>query len=315
MGNDIAIARKNGYNAETPGVPKFIISSERIINVMLRRFGLGLFVVVAALSFFALPSFERSEVAGQASLALQTPSFVRSVAAAEGEIGVDQVLANDIQREAGLALYVKAPTTINLTNSSLRGLFRTIEDSTATYIRGSISPLNDYAEYADTKAFIHSDGWIVVFEPKEKPASASVDWRNYSGGTSVGTKLELVLQRIAGVTGANAQSANYYHFQFPNATKLMLIGDYGGYDDFTVTLSNEFVYDQISWNHAALGCCWHQLQLNGSQISQVSEGEAWGTLTTGQLALATPQTFALARNGNRPTDGSAVLVLIYRENQ
>ncbi|NCC32529.1 MAG: hypothetical protein EOM24_10990 [Chloroflexia bacterium] len=180
-------------------------------------------------------------------------------------------------------------------------------------IRGSISPLNDYAEYADAKAFIHSDGWIVVYDPKEKPASASVDWRNYSGGTSVSTKLELVLQRIAGVTGANAQSANYYHFQFPNATKLMLIGDYGqGFDEFTVTLSDQFVYDQISWNHAYIsGCCSHRLRLNGTQISGLSSfGESWGTLTTGQLALATPQTFSIG-----DVTGSAVLVLIYRESQ
>ncbi|MBP1464368.1 hypothetical protein EYB53_001485 [Candidatus Chloroploca sp. M-50] len=282
---------------------------------MLRRFGLGLFAVVVALSFFALPLFEPGEVAGQATLALQTPSFVRSAAAAEGQVGLDQVLANDIQREAGLALYVKAPTTINLTNSSLRGLFRTIEDATDTYIRGSISPLNDYAEYADAKAFIHSDGWIVVYDPKEKPASASVDWRNYSGGTSVGTKLELVLQRIAGVTGANAQSANYYHFQFPNATKLMLIGDYGqGSDEFTVTLSDQFIYDQISWNLSHVsGCCSNTFRLNGTVISTIDNRfnpEDWGTLTTGQLALGTPQTFSIGT-----TTGSAVLVLIYRESQ
>jgi hypothetical protein len=235
-------------------------------------------------------------------IALQAPAFV-GVAAAEGEA----VLAG-IADEAGIAAYFDKGQAITL--SSVRGLFRTIEVETATYLLGSMqatgSGLTAYPESEDPHVYVNTNGWVMAYYLSADPAGKIVDVYNYAGG-AINTKLELVLNRVA-----PGYTPTFYDFRYPTATKLLLVVDQasGADDSFTVNLPSTFPnYYERSW---ALEGYYTTLELNGSAIgSTANYNNTYGTLTPAQLG--TDQTHTVLVNYASGTAATGALAVIYRD--
>ncbi len=80
-------------------------------------------------------------------------------------------------------------------------------------------------------------------------ASNIIDWVNYSPGNIAITKLELGLATMCSMLGIALTNVAYYHFHYPMADKLMLIGDS---DSFEITIPADFALYETSYS---IGCC------------------------------------------------------------
>lgn len=214
---------------------------------------------------------------------LQAPPFVSMAYAQEA---APQGIAA-IQDEAGIAAYFDKGQPIML--SSVRGLFRTIEVETATYILGSMEAsgqgLAGYKESEDPHVYVNTSGWVMAYYLNTDPVSKIVDVYNYAGG-AINTKLEMTLNRVA-----PGYTPTFYDFRYPNATKLLLVAEQalGGDNSFTVNLPSTFPdYFERSW---VLGDgYWNEtFSLNGTVIGLTGNPTVnnlvYGALTPAQLGV------------------------------
>ncbi|NJN97530.1 MAG: hypothetical protein HC875_27340 [Anaerolineales bacterium] len=175
-------------------------------------------------------------------IALQPPSFV-GLAQAQG------IPLQSIVNEAGIAAYFSAGNAINLNN--VRSLYRTLEADTAQYLLGSIS-VPGYDEGHDVHVYISSNspGWVLAYYHKTEPTAKIFDWLYYDTNGQIKTKLGQVLERVTGQLGVSP-TVQYYHFNYPNANKLMLIAetrtDHGS-DSFQVNLPGNLIHSEQSWS-------------------------------------------------------------------
>ena len=208
--------------------------------------------VLAAVLFLASGSLARPDPVSKGhAFSLQAPP-IGSVARAD-----ESAVASQIEDEAGISAYWQAPPPILLEYA--RDAFRTIEAETADYILGSV-PVPDNPESEDVHVYVHRDGWILAYYTVVEPAVKILDWPGYhnSGHTDFTTKLESAIAVVASAAGISpVGSASYYDFRFPDATDLVLVGDwvcgndYGQADTFQVRLPNGLNYYERSWSLGA----------------------------------------------------------------
>lgn len=167
-----------------------------------------------------------------------------------------------LEEEAGMSIYMKATTTIDL--SKAREVYKNIEKETSEYIVSSMS-LPDLPETDDVHCFVHVTGWIVVYYLKSEPIGKIIDWSYYTGGVLTKTKLQVGLEKMALALGLSATDFKYYHFQYPYAEKwTVIIGTQSSYgsDSFKIKIPSTFTIYERSWTH----------------------NNAYGTLTGAQLS-------------------------------
>lgn len=215
-------------------------------------------------------------------ISLQAPPFVfGNVAYAQGNP------TQSIVDEAGISAYFQSPGAIDL--SDVRGLYRTIETDTNDYIIGSIA-VPGYGETHDVHAYIHVDGWVLVYYLNDEPVGKIFDTINYTGG-AIQTKSELVLGEIANAIGIGGNfTPIYYDFRYPDATNLLIVADYTpsyATDEFTMKLPDTYTYTERSWAFSGL----NSLQLNGITIA--SNTTFWGTFTSTELGTNQTHTIKL----------------------
>jgi len=183
----------------------------------------------------------------------------------------------------------------------VKSLYRTIETQTSQYIIGSI-PVQNYLESDDVHVYVHVDGWVLAYYLKADPTGKIFDWKSYTGGATIPTKLEKILSDVASAVGAPAPTITFYHFQYPNASNMMLIAeDTANGNDFTVQLPSSYAYYERSWSIRS--CCGVEFQLDGTTVGN-DIGGGYGTLSASQLAPDVTHTIAVNGNG--------CLALIYR---
>jgi hypothetical protein len=253
--------------------------------------GAALFLVVLGLVFFQ-PA--RPVQAGSA-LPLKAPPFQ---AAASPQ---DAAALAAIADEAGIAAYFQSSGPITL--ASVRDRFRTIEAETGDYIIGSID-VQDYRERFDVHAYVHRDGWFMVYYLKADPAAKIVDLMAYSGGTAVNTIFDTVLTTLAAEAGVTFGGATFWHFQYPNANRLtIIVEDFADGNEFTVKLPAGPVFSEISWS--VKGDVW---RLDENNLDDSGEPVAYGTLTPPQMVAGPTYTVAVGSWH----DHSGSLVMVYR---
>ena len=93
-------------------------------------------------------------------ITLAPPSFLLT-ADAEGK-----AINSFLEDEAGISVYFKAPTTINL--SLARKKYRTIEVETPDYIIGSV-PVGNNPESEDVHVYTNRNGWMVAYYLAPEP--------------------------------------------------------------------------------------------------------------------------------------------------
>jgi hypothetical protein len=199
-----------------------------------------------------------------------------------------------LDEEAGMSLYVNIGRSIDL--AVAKTVYRTIEKETSNYTVGSIA-LPGLSENEDVHCFVHKDGWIVTYYLKGEPISKIVDWNLWSGDKLTKNKLQVGLEQMTNALGVVVTSVKYYHFQYPNANKCMLIIETlvtVGEDSFNITIPSESAVYERSWSHYAGdtttywgGPTESYFKIDGNTIDSIS-GDSnpvtkYGTLTVAQL--------------------------------
>ena len=267
----------------------------------------GLLVVVLAVAIGVFRDVASSQAQPDGTISLQSPSFL-SVAHAE-ENAIDSFTDD----EAGIAAYFDAGMPINL--NDVDQLYRTIEAQTSTYILGSVA-LTDYDENHDVHMYISTDGWVMAYYRDNEPTSKIYDWKHYDGGANLPTKLDLGLDIVAAEIGAIA-TPSYYHFNYPNATDMMLIAewiDFWGTDSFEINIPSGFSYYERSWS-LAKNSGRVIYYLDGAEISSTDNNNNWtfhqGTFSAAQLAPDTTHTVLIDKIVHG-TNGFGGLALVYQ---
>jgi len=276
-----------------------------------RGFGRLLIVgltVLALLVVLAVLAGHQSPARAETVLPLQAPPF------AQGK--VDNAVLGIIEDEAGMAGYFQAATTIDL--EDVRPVFVTIEVETPEYIIGSVA-LADYPESEQVHVFVHVDGWILAYYLTADPVGKIYDWRGYhdSDHTQLTTKLEKCLILVASYAIVPYTGCTYYHFQYPNATNLMLIAEWvtEGTDSFEVKLPGDYAFYERSWSFGTDDVAAYLL--DGVTIYS-GDWNTWrtaqGTFTAGQLLPEQFHNIEVQGGGGyyNGDHGYAGLALVYR---
>jgi hypothetical protein len=236
--------------------------------------------------YFYARSGGRSNIVaeGGQTFPLVGPAFAQSVSTS----------TTFLEEEAGFSLYVNIGRSIDL--AVAKTVYRTIEKETADYVVGSIA-LPGLSENEDVHCFVHKDGWIVTYYLKGEPISKIVDWNLWSEGKLTKNKLQVGLEQMTNALGVFVIDAKYYHFQYSNANKFMIIIETlvtVGEDSFNITIPSELAVYERSWSHYAGdtttywgGPTESYFKIDGNTISSIS-GDSnpvtkYGTLTVAQL--------------------------------
>lgn len=264
-------------------------------------------LAVVALFVFQTPQTDTP------TIALQAPAFAR---VAHAESGLAQETTPSFLNEAGIAAYFKAPDGISF-SSEVRALFRSIETDEGDYIIGAM-PVTDYDDQHDVHVYMDTSGWVMAYYLKSEPVSKVFDWKHWTGeeGAPLPTKLKRVLDDLAPKIGTPVQPVSYYHFNYPNATHITLIGDMdSGTDSFTFNLPSSFSYYEYSWSAASNCYKGVYLYLNGEQIVDGYGGfSKEGTFTAGQVPANQIHTMEITPDWCSGDEfGSGGLALVYQE--
>jgi hypothetical protein len=198
-----------------------------------------------------------------------------------------------LDEEAGISLYVNIGRSIDLAvaRTAYRG---DPEKENSDYLVGSVNV--SLSENEDVHCFVHKTGWIVTYYGKGEPLSKIVDWSLWSQSASKLTKnkLQVGLDKMTSILGVfPVPSMSYYHFQYPNANKCMIILETlvgSGEDSFNVTIPNDLTVYERSWSHCAQRPAHYSssgLKVDGNIINTISTDSdpvtSCGTLTIAQL--------------------------------
>jgi len=214
------------------------------------------------------------------------------------------------QDEAGISAYFKSASPVNL--ADVRGVYRVIEVETADYIIGSV-PVPDYGqERFDVHLYVHRDGWFLAYYLASDPVSKIFDWLSYSGGSSIPTIPDRILQIAATSAGMSFPGSAHYDFRFPNATNLILVAETtGNGNDFTVYFPGSYGYYERSWSTRYTNWDPHYptcFVLNGTQIGCAGSDDqiAYGSLSGAQLLPDRTHSIEIS------SSGYGGLALLYR---
>lgn len=221
----------------------------------------------------------------QQVLSLKPPSFLSTAHAQED-------VASFLDEEAGISAYTEVAGSLDL--EQIEPGFRTIEYETSEYIIGSVA-LPDYQETHDAHCYVHTNGWVVCYYLAGDETAKILDLDHYDGVAIASTKLEEAIAKLLLLVGVVSFDTDYYHFQYPDATDLMLIAEkYGGEENsfFDVLLPEEYEFKEQSWIltlcSAYSGTDTARLYINDLEVSVLAYSNtdchtALGTRTLSQL--------------------------------
>ncbi|MBE3121343.1 MAG: hypothetical protein IMZ58_03935 [Thermoplasmata archaeon] len=232
-------------------------------------------------------------------------------------LGENGTRSSFLDQEAGISAYTNVGTTINLTLA--RNAFRTIENESTDYIIGSV-PLPDYSESEDVHCYVHQDGWIVSYYLKTEPIGKIFDGVDYTtDGQITDTKLNDGIDAVCEAAAVVPGNINYFDFEWPNAQKMMIVGDAiwgypGGPNTFNLTLPTDFTFYERSFCHYSVNSCsYSQLYINQQQISYVYHSFNYGSLSSSQLPSGPTNIIKLTSNCGSSQQTSAMILLLYKE--
>ena len=170
--------------------------------------------------------------------------------------------------EVGICAYVKLEQTIDLTRAEV--VFKGIEAKEDEYVVGTIE-LPSLSEDMWPHVYISSSGWIMAYYPKTEPTSRLVQWVGYQRDEITTTTLRDALVQVSQQIGLSmatvGASMAYYHFQYPEATNLLIAVDTEtGTDSFAYTIPFGLNLYEASWSHYA-----NEVGSNGSYTEIDSE--------------------------------------------
>jgi hypothetical protein len=278
------------------------------------KLGLLLLVILAGSFVVAYTHTKNNEKAKMAGDADQTFSLVKPVFAQSSS-------PTFLEDEAGMSIWVNIGASLNI--SQAKAAYKTIEKETPDYIIGSIS-LPSLPETEDPHCFIHKDGWIVVYYLKAEPISKIIDWNYYSDGNLAKTKLQIGLEEVGNALGVTVTDMKYYHFQYPDAEKLMIIIESviaPGQDSFNIKIPSELTIYERSWSH--IGTVWYgafytykgYFKIDGITVNEIDKSgiAEYGQLTATQLSPDVFHTVTVGGPSEVVGRQCVAIVLAYKE--
>ena len=250
--------------------------------------GILAFGVLGGLTVEYSPSEEPGIDNMSTSLTLAAPVFAQGIPA-------DQFPTN----EAGISAYINVSQGVDL--SKARALFKGVEADTESYIVGTVE-LPGHTEEMWPHVWIEKSGWILTYYPKTEPTSRIMQWYGYQRDTITTTTLRDMLIQICqklGIGLANLDAdMHYYHFQYPEATKILIAVDTtSGSDTFKFTIPSGIALYDASWSHtASVGGCtfasdrWSESKIDGARLYRAGGGTytACGTVDSQYLTPGSP---------------------------
>ena len=225
------------------------------------------------LEVFLSDLYEKKLEAGEAVpgvLSLTRPAFAQTTS------------RSFLDDEAGISVYVRLDEAIDLTRA--RALYRVLEDEVESYLIGSVE-LPGYEEEWWPHVWIHHDGWIVVYYSKTEPASRLMHWSGYQyGQATIGTTTlrEMLLdvaRQLGADVGATEAELQYYHWQYPNASRMLTVIDTTSSDpdDFVYTIPRSLSLYELSGSHygevgSHYSGRWSETQVDGERFLRGGQG-------------------------------------------
>ncbi|MFC2077821.1 hypothetical protein ACFLTM_03340 [Candidatus Bipolaricaulota bacterium] len=211
-----------------------------------RAAAIAIVIAVALILGFHFGSDKPTTESGDAGgiFFLSAPAFAETASADEFP-----------RNEVGICAYVNMGDVIELSRAA--DAFSGIEASESDYIIGTVA-LPNLEEDMWPHVYISSDGWIMAYYPKTEPTSRIVQWIGYQQDEITTTTLRDTLVQVVLTMNLSAStvksSLGYYHFQNPNARKLLIALDtVTGSDSFTYTIPSGLSLYEASWSHYASG--------------------------------------------------------------
>ena len=243
----------------------------------MRRKGIRL-LVGASILFLGLtvgffmghsPTDSSAAVTLPGTLTLSMPAFAQGVPS-------DQFPQN----EAGISAYVNLGHEIDLERA--RSVFKGIEADEADYLIGIIE-LPNLAEDMWPHAYVSKSGWLMAYYSKTEPTSKLMQWsgfqRDVINTTTLKDALVTMCQKMALDPSKVDSDMSYYHFQYPNATKLLIALDTtDGVDTFQFTIPPRLSLYEASWSHHGFGICsgysscWTESKVDGTSLVREGSG-------------------------------------------
>jgi len=238
------------------------------------------------------------------------PAFAQSMAAT----------TTFLEQEAGISIYVNTSSSLNL--NTAKNTMIIVENVTSDYVIGSLSwtglSSNDYPH-----AFVHKDGWIVVYYLKVNPSNPGttgwigkiIDWQYYVNKQLTNNLLLKGLQTISAALGVSTADAKYYHFQYPDATKLMIaikgFAAYGPAQTFNIKVPDTLTIYERSWSLYSESDTWGaHLKIDDTVIHEAARRSYGGPEIT-EIVLS-PNVFHTVTVWADYTNGYACLLILYK---
>lgn len=208
--------------------------------------------------------------------------------------------------EAGISAYVNLEREIDFARA--RSVFKGIEADEDDYVIGIIE-LPSVAEDMWPHAYVSKSGWVMAYYPKTEPTSRIMQWAGYQRDvittTSLKDTLVIICQKMALDPSKVDTDMHYYHFQYPNATKLLIAVDTtSGEDTFKFTIPPKLNLYEASWSHhgdvgSHYGDRWSESKVDGGRLFRGGQNSytACGTLKPEHMGIGKPHTVWIGRNG------------------
>jgi hypothetical protein len=192
---------------------------------------------------------------------LVPPAFAQSMA----------TTTSFLDQEAGIAIWLNATTYAPLNLNSVKNAVANVENATSDYVLGSLSDngkiISNNPGVAASDYYPHcvvfANGWIVIYYLKVNSQNSGttgwigkiIDWSLYSNNALNGNYLSEAMDYIAtttlGIQSSFVQTnEQYYHFQFPSATKLLIATKsvYEFTETFNIKIPSAATVYEYSWS-------------------------------------------------------------------
>jgi hypothetical protein len=240
------------------------------------------------------------------SFTLAAPAFAQGVPS-------DQFPMN----EAGISAYVNANQGIDL--GKARTLFKGVEADTGSYVVGTVE-LPGHTEEMWPHVWIDKSGWILAYYPKTEPMSRIMQWYGYQRDVITTTTLRDTVMQICQKLGINLPTfdadMHYYHFQHPEATKILIAVDTAsGSDTFKFTIPYGITLYNAAWSHYGASIsgygCWSESKMDGARLYRAGAGTYIGCDTV-EPQYQTPGTAHTVYIGCAGGWAGIAIMFIYR---
>jgi len=198
--------------------------------------------VLGIIGGLTIPSFSPAPPEGRSpgGFSLVAPAFAQGAPA-----------ASFLASEAGISAYFTLGQEIDLARA--RKLFRGIEADEPGYLIGIVE-LPGLPEDMWPHMYITKSGWIVAYYSKSDPTSKLMQLSGYQRDiittTTLRDALVLACQQMALDPSQVDASMHYYHFQYPDATRLLIAVDsVEGEDTFQFTIPAGLSLYEVSLSH------------------------------------------------------------------